>query len=63
VGDVSALNQAGKDHAEGKRERAAIIDYLTDVLTDPRSPLTTEQMIHFRMSAIYFPEAKEYVFQ
>jgi uncharacterized protein YlaN (UPF0358 family) len=44
---------------EGNRIRRAIIDYLTDKLTDPSCPLTTEQLNHLRMVTAYFPEGRE----
>jgi hypothetical protein len=45
--------------AEGARTRAAIINWLTDKITDPSSPLTTEEMNHLRMVGVYFSEGRE----
>jgi hypothetical protein len=47
------------DHAKGRRERREIVDWLTDQLTRPDCPLTTQQMNYLRMVAAYFPEGRE----
>ena len=44
---------------EGDKIRREIIDWLTDKLTEPSCPLTTEQMNHLRMVTAYFPEGQE----
>jgi hypothetical protein len=44
---------------EGDKIRREIIDWLTDKLTEPSCPLTTEQMNHLRMVTAYFPEGRE----
>ena len=44
---------------EGDRIRNSIIDWLTDKLTEPSCPLTTEEMNHLRMVTAYFPEGRE----
>jgi len=41
------------------RTRRAVIDWLSDKLTEPSCPLTTQEMNHLRMVTAYFPEDRE----
>jgi hypothetical protein len=54
-------NKLQQAQDEGDRTRRAVIDWLTDKLTDPFCPLTTEEMNHVRMVTGYFLEGRETV--
>jgi hypothetical protein len=47
------------DRTQGRKERQSIALWLADVLSDPSSPLTTEQMAHYRMVPNWFPDGQE----
>ncbi len=55
--------QTQKLQAAARRSRQAVLDYLTDKLTDPANPMTVEQMNELRATWIYFPEGRKMVDQ
>jgi hypothetical protein len=54
------MNKTQQLQAEADRIRRAIIDWLTDKLTELSRPLTTEEMNHLRMVTAYFTEAGKF---
>jgi hypothetical protein len=52
-------NNTQQAQDEGDRTRRAVIDWLSDKLTEPSRPLTTQEMNHLRMVTAYFPEDRE----
>jgi hypothetical protein len=49
----------GSNHAEGRKTRQGIALWLADMLSDPSSPLTAEQMSHYRLVAHWFPDGQD----
>ena len=56
MGDVSALNQTRKDHAEGRRQFREIREYLTEALTDPKCPIDNDMMRTIMATGMYFDD-------
>jgi hypothetical protein len=50
------MNKTQLAHAEGRRSRAAVVEFLADAFTDPRNPLTVEQLNEIRTVSFYFPD-------
>jgi hypothetical protein len=50
------MNKKQLAHAEGRRSRAAVVEFLADAFTDPRNPLTVEQLNEIRTVSFYFPD-------
>lgn len=53
------MGSNAQNHAEGRRTRQSIALWLADMLSDPSSPLTTEQMGHYRMITNWFPDGQQ----
>jgi hypothetical protein len=49
-------NKAQREQAEGRRSRAAVVEFLADVMTQSDNPLTTEQLNELRAVSFYFPD-------
>jgi hypothetical protein len=56
---TESVGNNAQEHAEGRRIRQSIALWLADVLSDPSSPLTTEQMGHYRMITNWFPDGQQ----
>jgi hypothetical protein len=57
---VRPLNEDQQARAEGRRERAAASEYMTNVLTDPDCPITTQQMNEAKMCLFHLePQVHE----
>jgi hypothetical protein len=50
------VGNAAHDHKEGRKSRQSIALWLADVLSDPSTPLTAEQMAHYRLLTNWFPD-------
>jgi hypothetical protein len=55
VGSLAHL----KEQAEGRRSRAAVLDYLAEALTSPANPCDVEQLNEFKMTSWCFPDIKQ----
>src|ERR1700731_1879336 len=56
---TKAMGSNAQNHAEGRRAGQSIALVLADMLSDPSSPLTTEQMGHYRMITNWFPDGQQ----
>jgi len=50
--------EESRARAEGKRNRQRVLDYLTDCLTSPDSPLDAEQLRELTATSFYFPDLR-----
>jgi hypothetical protein len=53
------MNKTQQAQAEGRRSRAAVLDYLAEALTSPDKPCDVEQLNEFKMTLWHFSDIKE----
>jgi hypothetical protein len=54
VGDVSHLQEAKRNYAQGRRERAAALQYLLEALTSPQNPIDGDQLNRMKLALFLF---------
>jgi hypothetical protein len=54
VGDVSHLQEAKRNYARGRRERAAALQYLLEALTSPQNPIDGDQLNRMKLALFLF---------
>ena len=52
------MNKVQKAQAEGRRSRAAVLDYFLECMTSPDNPLTSEQLRELTATGFYFPDLR-----
>ena len=52
------MNSSQKLQAEGRRSRAAVLDYLADCLTSRANPMDADQLNEFTATGMYFPDLR-----
>jgi hypothetical protein len=52
-------NSTQRSQEEGRKSRAAVLDYLAEALTSPANPATAEQIREFKMTSWYFSDLRQ----
>ena len=53
------MNKTQQLQAEGRKSRQAVLEYLSDWLTSPANPATSDQLNEFKATSFYFPDLKQ----